>query len=831
MAKRGWLAAVALSGVAVWSQESVPSPVPSPGIVPALLADSSAPVAASVRKVPLVVRSTAPVGAIVSLGEQSVTVDSSGRWSLSLLVDSLVRSDSAIDLCLQVGLQKACSSLRPKGFDTLEIAPLAMKVDSIVETRDTVITTVVDSVPDTTTHLKPVDAMRVSGDGATKTVVIKGKRRPPRMVGQEKVTIQTIKRMPGLAEPDVMRAVQALPGVVTSSDFSTKVYVRGSNSDQNLVLFDNAVVYNPAHLGGLFSTFLSDATGGLDFYKGGYDARYGNRLASVLLVSSKAGGWDADSAKAKDTWFKGATRITVVSGSAEVEGRQGEFNWVLAGRRTWIDAMLWSAKKLELTDFSLDYKFWDAQGSAAWGRGPDSVRVSAYSGRDALVADPLSLDWGNLVVPVNVRYRLGDGLTWLGTVSRSTFDQNVDVTGAFHFGNSIKTTSTRHELQWDVTRKNQISGGYEYSDYDALFIQQRLATGAQTTDSSVTSSHGVWLQDRVQLGSVTLTGGLRSQYYTGKSAWTFDPRLTASWAPTEDWRVDGHVGMYHQPITSLRMADIEMPTEFWYPIQGPMAIPVSVMTSAGVERANLTDWKLRAGMEVYSKQMEDLPLYYNRATASEQAADSSSPSALANSFTTAQGWAMGAEWKLAKEDGWWTGSLSYSLAWSAIHQDPYTTSLGTTVFDPYWADWDQRSTFKANGEILWKGPSGKSLWSHPVPGRYFRSSFQLNYNSGHPYTGTHDYYAVANATQDYPTTYLRPSDHNGLFYPNYLRLDVTPVDIGRTGVWRFYWTILNLTNHKNVLTINYDNSKSPPLEKRTYQFPLLPIFLGYEREF
>jgi len=93
-------------------------------------------------------------------------------------------------------------------------------------------------------------------------------------------------------------------GHLASSDFSTKIYVRGSSSDQNLILFDNAVVYSPAHLGGLFSTFLADATGGLDFYKGGFDPKWGNRLASVLLVSSKVGGTERDTARDSSSWFR-----------------------------------------------------------------------------------------------------------------------------------------------------------------------------------------------------------------------------------------------------------------------------------------------------------------------------------------------------------------------------------------------------------------------------------------------------------------------------------------------------------------------------------------------
>lgn len=781
-------------------------------------------------QVVLVVRGQAPVGSDVSLDSLVVPVDSAGRYLAYLPTDSLRRATGTYDLCLLQAGQKLCTTVRPQGFDTVDLAPLQVKIDTIVETHDT-IRTMVDTTRFDSAALLDDRGPKVVQSSAGGTVVIRGKRRPPKILGQEKVTVQTIRRQPGLAEPDVMRAVQALPGVVQSSDFSTKVYVRGSSSDQNLVLFDNAVVYSPAHAGGLFSTFLSDAVGGLDFYKSGFEPRYGDRMASVLSVTSKNGGWSADSSRYMDTWIQGAVRVTSASGSAEIEGHHGEFSWVGAGRHTWIGYMLDAARWLDLTDVPLDYGFYDMQGSASWGRGPDSVRVSFYGGRDSLYVDPLGVGWGNFVVPINTRFRVRDGLTLLSTFSRSEFSQNAQLGDNFNFQNSIGTWSTRQELQWELGKSHLATTGYEFSSYDVRFLQERLTTGAQTLDTAYSSSHAVWVQDRWNLGQVTLTGGLRAQDYTAKDEWTFDPRLTAFWSPNQDWQLTGHFGIYHQPITSLRLMDAEMPTEFWFPVMGSMKIPQASITSVGFERGNWTDRKLRFGADVYYKQSTDLPLYYNRQSAAAQAADTAAQSRIAETFTTAKGWAMGLELHLAKESGWWTASASYSLAWSAIHQDPYTNSFGTYEFDPYWANWDQRSTFKLGGEILWRGAPDKAIWKATRPGNYFRSSFALNYNSGHPYTGSWDYYSVSVPTYEYESPYVQPSVHNGLSYPNYFRMDLTPVDVGRVGAWRFYWSILNVTNHQNVLLINYDNKTTPPQEKRSYQFPFLPIFLGYEREF
>jgi outer membrane cobalamin receptor len=133
-----------------------------------------------------------------------------------------------------------------------------------------------------------------------KKVLVRAQRAPKRSLGKSTVSAKLIKRMPGLAEADVIRSIQGLPGVVASSDFSTKIYVRGGGSDQNLILLDKAVVYSPVHFFGLFSTFLVEAIDEVNFYKGGFPPEYGNRLSSVLDIGSREGGKDT-----VNSWFQG----------------------------------------------------------------------------------------------------------------------------------------------------------------------------------------------------------------------------------------------------------------------------------------------------------------------------------------------------------------------------------------------------------------------------------------------------------------------------------------------------------------------------------------------
>ena len=211
-----------------------------------------------------------------------------------------------------------------------------------------------------------VDALLAGGDNTKvtelKKVVVQLRRRPKRKPGESVVTAKSIKRMPGLAEADVIKSVQALPGVVASSDFSSKIYVRGGAADQNLFLFDNAVVYSPVHFFGLFSTFLVEGIDDVQFYKSGFPAQYGNRLSSVLKMDGRAGGQDT-----VNEWFsKSSLKISTFAAQAHTEGHQGPARWVFAGRTTYIGYMLDLCNAIGILDLDLDYEFTDLQGTVMY---------------------------------------------------------------------------------------------------------------------------------------------------------------------------------------------------------------------------------------------------------------------------------------------------------------------------------------------------------------------------------------------------------------------------------------------------------------------------------
>lgn len=909
---------------AVVDSVPVPSSIPAaidPAALPAGSDTVAAPPAAPPANSPfvwLVVRSSAPAGSQVTVDGVDAAIDSTGRWVAEVPTDSFRRATGSYDVCLSLSGDRLCTKLRPQGFDTLEIAPLQVVVDSVVETRDTV-RTVYEGELDSAAAAAAVGGDVLQNSQAGRKVTIRAKRRPARVLGQERVTVQTIKRLPGLAEPDVMRAVQALPGVVQSSDFSTKIYVRGSSSDQNLILYDNAVVYSPAHFGGLFSTFLADVTGGLDFYKGGFEPKYGNRLASVLLVSSKVGGSTApdslswmerklntwtgtipsgtDSVKSSGSASPGGTveaasanlaeagaaeedpdtlrtrssvRLTTFSGTFATDGRKGEWSWAAGSRRTWIGAALEGFRDAGVTDFALDYDFYDNQASVAWGRDGDTVRASIYQGQDVLTFVPFEVEWGNFNVPVNVRTKLGDNLVFNGTLAYSQFHQRFGFSDIFDVYNAVSTWNAKAGLQWDPVAAHRLDAGYEFNTYDVIFTQNLPFNGQSLREAPGEHLHAAWLQDRwIVTPEHTVTAGVRAYLYPELDEVAADPRVSYTWKPNRDWKVDAHWGWYTQYLTSLRFSDQETFNEFWYPTRTPMKPTTQALTALGVERSNLTDLNLRTSVEVYYKDIHDIPLFYPNQTTDEiEDLDKTGGDFFSNSFERLDGWAAGLEWSLNKDEGWWSGGVSYGLSYAVLQQQPYRNKIQSATFDPYWADWDQRNTFKLNGALNWVGP-GKDeallmdrkavptwtkiattvvfppmafLWWW-AKADYLRSSLQTNYNTGLPITDYAGYYRQhepgmgVDGENSGPPVYqdgntLATKDaRNSTRKRDYFRMDVTPFDFGRTNRWRVYWTLINVTGRENLFLVSYDTDTNPPKREETTQFPFLPVFVGWEYEF
>ena len=206
-----------------------------------------------------------------------------------------------------------------------------------------------------------------------------------------------MKAAPALAEPDLFRTIQALPGVLTTSEFSTGLVIRGGNTDQNLILLDGITVYNPSHLGGVFSNFIVDGVKEAELIKGGYNAEYGGRLSAVLNVISREGNRNK---------FKGKANLSLLSAQTTLEGPFYKGAWLVSGRRTYFDVLLPKVLPEGTASKIPPYYFYDIQSHIFSDiTSQDRVSISFYNGIDDLIFDTFGLTakWGNNTVSTHYR--------------------------------------------------------------------------------------------------------------------------------------------------------------------------------------------------------------------------------------------------------------------------------------------------------------------------------------------------------------------------------------------------------------------------------------------
>ena len=671
-----------------------------------------------------------------------------------------------------------------------------------------------------------VDALLAAGSNEKvtelKKVVVQLRKRPKRKPGESVVSAKSIKRMPGLAEADVIKSIQALPGVVASSDFSSKIYVRGGAADQNLFLFDNAVVYSPVHFFGLFSTFLVEGIDDVQFYKSGFPAQYGNRLSSVLKMDGRAGGQDT-----VEEWFsKSSVKISTFAAQLHTEGHKGDARWVIAGRTTYIGFMLDLMNAIGLLDLELDYEFTDLQGTFMYNFTEDTrLKFSFYVGKDRLSFDPLYMDWGNVAIPVNISHRINGDWDYNATLAYSQFYQTMKVGDLMSIDMYLYTFAGKQWLNFRGVENHTITAGYEL-EYDYERYQEQMSS-MKIADIQKPFHHVAYVQDSWKMDpDWLLQYGLRFNYQTAAEHFGVEPRASLTVNLDETKTLEVYGGYYLQYLNSIVYTDQETLNEFYYPAttttKGKHIEPASswLIAAEYTQRDLFKDYDATVG--VYYKTQNNLNTFQAVLDSNEETA--SKDFVVADGFGTAEGYSFGYELSLRKNKGWWFGGVNWSQGISVLR-----TNDGTK---PYFPSWHQPYALKMDLGINWKGDED-AIWKHEKKGRYLRSSLALKYSAGMPiseYKGYYHRHELGDQAYTDRITVL-PGSRNAGRQTDYFRIDVKAIDVGREGKWNFSWTIINLTDHDNMFYSFYDTSKNPPEKTSISQFPFLPVMMNYEYYF
>lgn len=327
-------------------------------------------------------------------------------------------------------------------------------------------------------EVKDLENVVVSATGKGRTIT-------GTQMGVERLSMAEVKTIPMLlGERDILKAIQLLPGIKQAGDGNSGFYVRGGSADQNLILLDEAQVYNASHLLGFFSTFNSDAIKDITVYKGGMPAQYGGRLSSVLDVKMNEG-------NNQDYELSGG--VGLISAKLNLEGpiQKNKSSFLLSGRRTYADVFVPLASDTSIRNNKLYFYDYNAKFNYKIGD-KDNIYVSGYFGRDYLKLDQqFGINWGNITGTVRWNHIFNNKLFSNTSFVYSDFDYNININNPSNdldIYSKIRDLNLKHEFQWYAGSRHSVRFGFN-STY------HKIRPG-EVTSSGTTSFNNFYLQDR-----------------------------------------------------------------------------------------------------------------------------------------------------------------------------------------------------------------------------------------------------------------------------------------------------------------------------------------------
>jgi hypothetical protein len=605
--------------------------------------------------------------------------------------------------------------------------------------------------------------------------------------------VEALADLPGVVEPDPIRALELLPGVQTASDFSSGLYIRGGGPDQTLVLLDFVPVYNPTHAFGFFSTFNADALEDVNLYKGAYPAEYGGRLGAVLDVRSRDG---------SRAGVDGRVGVSTIAARATVGGPVRGGSWIASGRRTYLDPVL---DVLRRSDSTIpEYYFYDGNARLTLPVDGGQVVASGYHGRDDLRLDldadnALVMRWGNTLVsgawwrPLGERSLVRAQLSWSEYESGSTI---LALTTPIDFSNYIHDLSFRAEAKREGA-SHRLSAGLQASRYDVRYLQnfngQNEVDYHKTPYEVAAFAVDEW---RPLLGTV-LQGGLRVRYLEDGNRVLWEPRASASRALSGRVRAKIGGGIYHQYLQLVSTEGLSA-ADFYVPLDQTAYPGRSWQLVAGAEFDPAPAW--RASIEGYYTGLTNLVDFNNTlagGVAVENAADIF--------HTGGEGWAAGAELFVEKRRGSLTGWVGYTLGWT---QRTFTQLNAGEAFPP---KYDRRHDLNVVAQLR----SGK--WAF---------GGNLIYATGQAFTPAAARYALRNPAQGtYPSdSQILPATRNSARLLPYHRLDLSVSRDFKLFGLPAEWVaqVFNVYNRRNEWFVQYDTGESITEATVATMLPMIP---------
>ncbi|MDP4219675.1 MAG: TonB-dependent receptor [Bacteroidota bacterium] len=639
------------------------------------------------------------------------------------------------------------------------------------------------------------------GEITVETDKEKEEREAPQ-VSRVEIKPSQIASLPKAGESDIFRILQLIPGVQTISEISAGLYVRGGSPDQNLILLDGSVLYNPSHFFGFFSTFNSDAIKDVELIKGGYPAEYGGRLSAVLNVTDK----DGDLYKTN-----GKITLGLISSRGTIETPIGDGALTLSGRRTYIDLILSGIGLQQSLDLP-NYHFYDLNGKFTQTLGPyDKIAVSAYGGSDNLnfengkAASSVEMDWGNQSGNASWTHLFSNELFMKLNLNTSHYFSVLNFglgTNSFNFNNQIYDYTMHSDFEYSLGNQNNFKTGIQLSSYH---FQLKITQGNNPPNSNIDLKplyYAVYLSDEWKPDEKwAISPGLRVDGITTRPELGIDPRITIRYILSPDITLKASYGIYHQYL-KLASNPLFSASDIWLPVDPTQAASVADQYVIGVSTAPWDGFTF--DVETYYKNFTNLV---------ELKPNVLGGSSLNDIFFLGNGFSYGIEFFLQKRVGNWTGWLGYTLAYT---RRKFPDIDKGAVYPP---TYDRRNDL--NLVVTYKVNDRWTLGSTFV------------YATGQAYSQTT---ALYNAVEPDYSGKLIPIDGsmNGLRLEPYNRLDVSATyscsffSEKRNAELNF--DIYNVYNHRNVWFRRIDTSVDPAVSEDIRLLPILPTF-GFQIKF
>ena len=653
-------------------------------------------------------------------------------------------------------------------------------------------------------------------------------------MGRVELNVEEMKKLPAfMGEVDVIKVVQLIPGIKTAGEGNTGFYVRGGGPDQNLVLLDEAIVYNAAHLFGFFSVFNPDAIKGVDVHKGGMPAQYGGRLASVLDIQMKEG---------NNREYKVDGGIGLIASRLTIQGpiKKDTSSFIISGRRTYLDVLAQPFVSKDSPFRGSGYYFYDLNTKINYRLSDkDRLFLSGYFGRDVFTfksADSgfnIRIPWGNATASARWNHLFNDKLFLNTSLIFSDYKFESDIEqSAFRFGvfSGIRDYNAKLDFSYFPNVRHQVKFGANYifhrftpNNASAELLGTEFDLGEEERlfahEAAIYISDDFDVTDKLRIhaglrGSSFIHVGPFTRYIKNEQGQTteeikynpgekiaqynrVEPRFMMRYSLDLKSSIKASYTQNYQYLHLTSFANVSLPTDIWIPSTSIVEPQFGQQYSLGYYR-NLKQNIFETSAEIYYKRLENQVEFMDGTLQQDQVNNN-----LDNTLTFGSGRAYGIELFFKKALGKTTGWVGYTLS--------YTTRLFPELNngEQFFARYDRRHDISvvANHELnskwtlgmIFVYSSGNLLWL-PTSQYFFEGNFVAQF--------------------DARNNFRMPAYHRLDFSATYLAKDTKKYKAS----WNF--SIYNVYSRLNPYFVYIDTSGNPvdgSLQAQAKMVSLFPI--------